>query len=819
MIFKNQKGMTLGEVSLALVISALLLITVISIFVPTEISSRRSLEKAHLAREVNIALRVISSDMKRTCVSRVIFYPETPPYEGMIFPLAEPSPQNIVELCEDGKVIANKTIAYHIYEKELESGGTRLDLRRSTHDDYSHVRTPYEWRQRLEQLVRTGEHPDYSTNTAFFRDFDGFDIEAIPGIFDLYSPEWESRLMHFGHVYMPIPSAIYNDDLMIRFWPEGVNPNSGGSASAPERGIDALFIGPSNHAREFEYYHEGIGQRINKQTGGVVAAQRRMDGDASWSNDNWISYASNGYMEITDSWDLIRESSFTAGGYTRKGWLRNMTVEGEMNHLQVHLPNFAYSVPGESINFGSTVWHALDQSSEAQPELREIPTALNHGNSDTYVVRNQIQGDFINITDREADQNRPNFIRVSFLAGDSDLDIKAAYITRKRWNITTNKAARATGMRNEDPLVLPLNTDPVHYHHHQQLFFKDGPDVSASTTIPARQAAFSEWTAFPFCEDHPTKNNNDYFVTLVIEGDHNRDGVFFPSDDSLLNPARSWFVFHTTRDSYLEAGGDPTWVNDLQINNVTLPGAIRQMAGTWFVLGIDFASSSGEYESGIYDTRHNAGDPSAISWDERINRSVGTESNNHRPLKFLETGVRFRFNDDDDISEFNEWDTYHLNEQSPGEIGQYMSRFYQFKVEASASPYFKTPSQDTCYDRYVRDNSGLDPHLFQRDAQNRPYMADAYYHEIDHVTLNWRRGTGAYVNISGIVAMHPDAGRMSVSIVDSETGRNSKGHVLKRDLSFRIRKSVDIGGKLVEEDRSLIVTPMNNNRFTRRLFP
>ncbi|MFH1847423.1 MAG: hypothetical protein ABH869_07715 [Candidatus Omnitrophota bacterium] len=555
---RNIKGTTLVETMFVVIIYAMIIVAILSIWTYTSRSWNTENERTCLRIDLLKALETLKEDLRVSSLTYMSFYPEGgEPYTAFSLPVPKIDASGFLVLNANDEIVWDKTVVYHIYSETDET----QTLRRTVLSPRNNALSDLQRKQQLECIVAGGTGGGTAvTDEEFLKNLEVFDISSLSSIIDFYynaeSPVKAGKIM-FGRV------KLDPGDHIIRFEVTGKNTDSLGY----DLGIDSISIEPSGSTREMEYYNSGFAPSgILSLSGGSV---QRIN-DPLWGNNNYLKFTASAigsYLEITDYYDLWRESSFD------NAILNNSETTGEEVCVEIDFP--------EGDREERITWYAF---SEAEDDVMEGNNgAILGGIIPPVTIRTVITRDNIDV---EGDM-----VSVKILASDNnDLVIDRAYITKR------DGISGANGLANQDPGVLSVEE----YHRHQQLFFEDGDgEIKEGVTVPAGQEVWCEWTAFPLRID------SDYFVTIYLS-------------DAVSLEGKYWSGTEGEERSYYVAGADNTIAGTPDWSGKG-PVALKDI---YLVGKIDLKSGKGTVESQIFDSTLSAPSYDKIKWSE--NKPAGT---------------------------------------------------------------------------------------------------------------------------------------------------------------------------------------------------
>ncbi|MFH1847420.1 MAG: hypothetical protein ABH869_07700 [Candidatus Omnitrophota bacterium] len=555
-IFANIKGFSLMEVMFVAVVSLMVIGAIVSVWTYTYKTWTGENVHTQLRVQIMEALETIKRDMRLSSATYMSFYPENSDvYTAASLPVAETDANGLLTLDSNGKISWAKTVIYHLYS---ESDGTQT-LRRTVYDPRDNTMTEDERYSQLGSVVTGGTGGSSSTtDTEFLKNVDVFEISSSAAMIDFYDDS--STPVRVGKVilgWVQLDSGNHT----VRMEVTGKNDNSTGY----DFGIDSLILDPGASVREFEYYDSSYAPGgMLSLSGGSVSLQN----SSVWGNNNYLEFIAGGegsYMQVTDAYDLWRESSFESVA------LDNTGTTGDEMRIELDIP--------EEDEEGLISWfvHAEANDLEAAGRDGAFPAV------EPLTIRTIVTAD--NVGKEGA------LVQVKFSSSvNNDLVIANAYIT-KRDGITGSN-----GLANQAPGSLTVEE----YHRHQQLFFKaaDGT-INSGITISADSFVWSEWTAFPL------RTDSDYFITFHVSDISTVDCRYW--EDS-VGTVHTYYVTGSTSD----LAGTPDWTAE----------TVNPSANIFVTSAISVADTEGTVESQAFDTTLSAPNYNKIKWSE--NKPLGT---------------------------------------------------------------------------------------------------------------------------------------------------------------------------------------------------
>lgn len=551
---KNTKGFSLIEVIFAAVISTMVIGAIMSVYLFSYKTWTGENKRTNLRMGIVKALETIKNDLRLSSLTYMIFYPESgEPYTAMSFPIAKTDSNGFFTMNSRGKIEWDKTVIYHIYT----DGSGNKTLRRTVFDPRDNTMNKERMYRQLESVVTYGQGGEDSvTDEIFLKNLNTFEISSLSQIIEFYE---DSQVpVRKGKVVFGWARLIPGEH-KIRFEITGKNTASSGY----NLGIDNIMLEPSASGREMEYYKSSFappGSLVQSEGTSTELIQ-----DIMWSNKNYLQFNSsnkNKYVEITDNYDLWRESAFDLSA------LNNTEKIEQEVRVALNLPE-----EGED---GDFTWFAYEEAEAEDENGRD--GSLPGGINPPVAVRTVITQDKI--------YKGGDLVRVSFKSSSiNPLTITCAYITKR------DGISGANGLVNQNPSGLTVEE----YHRHQQLFFINQTTgaVEEGITIPADSTAWSVWTAFPL------RNDSNYLISFSIPAGGATDCKYWEGSAG------------TNRTYYVDGGnnvtaGTPGWSGETYIAS----------ADIYITSNIDVWDAHGSVESQIFDTTLTAPNYNQIKWSE-----------------------------------------------------------------------------------------------------------------------------------------------------------------------------------------------------------
>ncbi len=802
-ILRNKKGFTFTEVMFVGIISVIVIGGILSAWIFTYRTWTVERQYTELRIDLMNALEVIKNDLRLSSLTYMSFYPNTEQtYTAVSMPVAETDSNGFFTLDADEKIDWDKTVIYYLHT----AGDGSKTLRRKVFDPRDNTKDEDERYAQLEDVV-TGEEGE-----EFLKNVDTFEISPLSPIVDFYDES--STPVRVGKMVFGWAN-LSSGDHTIRFEIDGKNDLSSGY----DIGLDSIFIEPSVSPREVEYYNSSFAPAGSLTVSGGTAGRVH---DSMWGNDNYLEFDAAGvgsYIEISDYYDLWRESSFEDAA------LDNTAMFDEEVHIKLDTPEEGSTDPVE------ITWFAHVETGDTQTEGRN--GGFPGGATSPLTIRTVVIQDNISV---EGDM-----IRVSFRSSSNNpLVIDKAYITKR------SGTSGGVGLANQDPSGKEIEE----YHRHQQLFFEDaGGDINEGVTISADSEEWSVWTAFPL------KADSDYLISLHISDPASVDCKYW---DGSAGTDRTYYIDSTsctadyTTDTFTATAHGLSDNDRVAIGGGTIPGGLtNQLAnlagtpdcqsavedgGSYYAVNvtadtfqvsassggsaIDFTSDgsnvafkdcsssilsadadvyitanidtwrkTGTVESGIFDTTLANPSYNEIKWSE--SRPEGTD-----------ILLKARSSDDEDMEGATDWDSISGSNVNPHSLSIGSGRYVQFLAELSTDLYWETSSSTLGYADYVEDQVALSVYEFPEDGSGELYTTDIYSTWIDDVEIDWP-GEERLCAITGYIARKSSYGQAEVTV---------DGLYLLKILSMYIKVSDVVQDKTVVEENFIEIEPRNTGK-------
>jgi hypothetical protein len=691
------------------------------------------------------------------------FYPaDTDTYTAVSMPVGETDENGLYSLDADGNIAWDKTVIYHIYTDD--DGNSTL--RRTVFDPRDNTLDQTQRYAQLESTVTSGEGGAGSvTDTDFLENLENFEIQPLSAFIDFYEDS-DTPVRHGKVVFGVVP--LDAGDHTIRFEMAGKNDSSSGYAI----GIDSIMIEPSGSKREVEYYNSSFAP-----VGSLVVSGGSVNRvyEPLWDNSNYLEFdatAIEDYIEITDYYDLCRESGFENASKS------NARSYGEEVRILLDVP--------EEEQPQNVKWYASEQTGDSVQAGNDgyvnpdDPTSVP---AEAVVVRTLISNPYLSIDPDVAD-NQVDLIRVKFKSSSSGvLRIERAYITRK----DKNGSNSYDGLINEDPSGKTIEE----YHMHQQLFFTDTADdfdgdgdtgnIVTGAIIPADSEAWSEWTAFPVIAEDSDGDSVDYFISFCIL-DTSEAACKYWSGATEDNS----YGIQGAYSTFSNAEGVPDWTGS-SFSAVIDPDPSSDYI--FAVSEIDTWRKTGSVESEIYDTEIDNPAYNQVKWSE--SSPSGTE-----------VLMKVRSSDDEDMTGASAWSSISGSTANPGDVSSVgTGRYFQFLAELSTEPYWDASGSTMTYSEYIDSQLTGNVYDFPEDS-GEPYITGVYSTWVDDVETDWP-GNSRICSISGYIAKKNNYGQAQITV---------DGVELVRSLDVKIGTSVDFEEQQITEEFTIGTDPRNTGK-------
>ncbi len=733
----SKRGITLVELILASAISVLTIAAAVGVWSTGHRIWLKESAKTGLRVEVMAAVERLKHDMRRSSLTYMSFYPSgVGPHTAVSMPVVDPDSYVLLPLNAEGNIDWDRTIIYHV----VTGAEGAKTLCRTVFDPRDNTMTNAERYTQLSNVVADGNGGVGSTtDTGFLENLVTFELSPQFSTIDFYdssvTPVRVGRV-NFGAVNLS--SGTHT----IRFEVTGKNDASSGYYI----GLDAIMLEPAGSLRDVEYYNSVYAPfgALTLNSGTVTLVN-----NPTWNNDNYLEFAASGvgsYMQISDYYDLWRESSFENAAFDNVNSAEaevRITLDTPAEGSDGDITWFAYAEAGDSVQSGAD--GVLPGGGGAGPvTLRTVVTQANIA--------------------MDAD-----LVRVSFRAPSTGtLLIDRAYITKKAVSGTSG----ASGLPNQDPTGLTLEE----YHRHQQLFFRDSlGDVTAGVVVPAGTEEWSVWTAFPL------RTDSDYVISLYISDAGSLSSTYWQG-----TATHSYYM--TAADN--TRAGTPDWSawTPCVIPGCSLSTHIHQSHNVYVVANIDAWDTRGTVTSKIFDTTKSVPVYNEIKWAESL--PSGTD-----------VLLRTRSSAGEYMTGAASWSAITPDGTNPHSLALLTNaRYIQFQAELSSTPFWESGVSTFDYPGYVAEQaSGPAVYDFPVNAAV-PYITTLNAPWVDDVEIDWPAGTSKLCTITGYIAKKSNYGQAKITV---------DGEDLTSILNAHVKTSTVSGNDTIVEEKYLTVEPQN----------
>jgi hypothetical protein len=803
---RNEKAFTLTEVMVAIALSTLVIAVVLPVWTMTSGLIRNESTRTEMRIDLMTSLETIKSELRLTNLNYLSMYPEgAGPYTAISFPAAVTDADGFFSLNAAGDIEWDNTVIYHLYP---ETDGSQT-LRKTVIPLRDNSMTATERLLELENVAVSGEGPEGSVTTDFLENIDEFEVESLSPIIDFYDSS--GTPVRVGKVTFGW-AQLGPGEHTIRFTITGSNPDSSGT----DIGIDSLMIEPSGSTRDVEYYATEFAPLDALTTsGGTVGPVYSPE----WSNNGYLEFSSDGensYIEIKDSYDLWRESSFDNIS------MDNVLKTGDEARIYLELP--------ENGEPGAIDWMATVEAGEEKDMFLPDSTVP------PMVIRNIVTS--TNIAEPA------DVVRLKLKsASDTPLTIGRVYITRRDPDFDEEVDIVFNGVENPDPSGLT----PGEYHMHQQIFFEDSGAFLPGVTIPANSEVWSVWTAFPLATD------SNYLVSIYLsdaadteskgfEGDVSRERSSYIDASGWLSCTVDSLTDVLTAASHSMSEGDPViiFANEAPSGVSVLSSSFPEMAGTPFwhyyaanvtadtfqlsaledgsdivdmgsdgtdvfckKLGlsndilvsaeIDGRVVTGTVTSGVFDTALAAPVYSELKWSEYSSENT-------------EIALKVRSAPDRYMSGADSWDLVAAITDNPAVLPGAGNRYVQFRAQLTSSAFWedttgiRIPPQIS-YEDYISEQRTLPVYDFPQTTEYLVSGVSPVW--VDDIEIKWD-GVESLCALTGYVAKKNDYGQAKITV---------DGADLEKILRVFIRLSTtDFTGRNIVEENYIDIEPRNTGK-------
>lgn len=231
----KKSGYSLTEVVVA---SSILLMTVavgLSGYIFSLKNTYQADVQSELDADVQLAIEMLKKDIRLSSMSLVQYYPATPPYTAISFPIAYDTDGDGMLQRENKYIIWNETVIYHV------KTGTPNELIRTSFSPRDNSLDSAARFDQLEYVVKNGGHQD-ATSKVIFQNLLSWELNPRNGQYNGYdSIHTFDKNVFLGYAFLD------NGDHEITF--ETVEAGQGGGYKI---GIDQLMASPAATPREGE---------------------------------------------------------------------------------------------------------------------------------------------------------------------------------------------------------------------------------------------------------------------------------------------------------------------------------------------------------------------------------------------------------------------------------------------------------------------------------------------------------------------------------------------------------------------------------------
>lgn len=737
----NAKGVTIGELLVAVTISILVVGGVFALWFMAQDTWLNERTKSKILQELQVSIERIKREIQISDGSKIFFHIATDGnYNAISLPLALDDGRSDAgySASENGdgfierdstttnpitgvsKVYWDKTVIYHIYDN-----GSEYELRRTDFYPRDNSLSTVQRQNQIDNVVSLGTGndasvPNYSNwqNTRTIFKGKSVSFEVVPKLrqFDGYSPTTErtENLVDFGSIILD------GDYHTIKFKIIGQNANSTGHAF----GLDTLKFTPPGSTREGENYtsltHPDGSSGISSSSGDTISnINVHNSPDGLWSADYYMNYAANAvndYLVLRFHYDRLCTTTF---------------LDGISENLNIEFSN----TDGQGGASGSPEWLAQLEGNgttwdSATQTKVTVPATLifSDGGTENITYRNLILGNYTQINGM--------MLSIKFCAGTNySLDIASAYIIQRGEDETDSPDDGSSNMpsipitfdgcdidsRNTGQAPTPIDTNP-------------GSPGYEGIQIPAGKYAWSNWIQL---YDASSVNFNfdktkDYFVSIYIPDIDPLAGGTPKSisywQDTSSNPETHSYIKNGQYDGVIKWNGTGTASQSIY--------GIEQIDVTYMDKGM---FNSLVFDTGVVDPVY-----STMKWTSIINNPDATLQ------------IKVRSSDDKaSLESDGEWTSV------PGQILTISSDTGSAALAIGTGRYVQFRAEFTALESY--ENSSHITH----DAE----AGDDYDHDEDYditcvlkdVSIYWP-GNTTMVDVGGHFTKRPDYGIITIEI-------------------------------------------------------
>jgi hypothetical protein len=298
----GKRGFTLVEASASVTLTVLVLGLAVGGFMFTLKKTNENDVQSELDIDVQLAMERLKMDLRLSSLDEIFYYPAGPgPYTALSFPLAEDSDgDGLFELNEDGSIIWDKTLVYHIWPSSPHQ------LRVTTFTNRDNSLSDAQRQAQLDHVVGIGSgtgtfNGSNASTHMIFENLLDWTILPKRGVFDAYSPTPQRAPASLGF------ALLGNGAHTFQFKVAGKNAASSGY----KIGIDQLTVSPSYGEREAEAQLPAT-----VQSGATPVSQYIANG--SWKGNHQLYFPATAVghsFTLTMDNDRWEETNFGALGY------------------------------------------------------------------------------------------------------------------------------------------------------------------------------------------------------------------------------------------------------------------------------------------------------------------------------------------------------------------------------------------------------------------------------------------------------------------------------------------------------------------------
>lgn len=552
---KNRKGFTLVEAVVALAILVFAMSMAMSGYIFLLKNADEADTQNELDNDVQLTIERLKKDIRLSTMNEMFFYPETPPFTAISFPIAyddEDDSDDMIERDEKGRIIWDETVIYHIRQ------GTPNQLVRTTFSPRDESLSHDERQKQLNDVVAHGDgSATYNRGNAksmvLFSNLLDWELSPSTATINTYAETETEDTIFLGYIMLD-PDSVPNRTHKIRFKASGQDSASGGY----ELGIDRIEGNTALRIREAE------DQVIQNQQG---ASAVRLYGGLRYDGGHILHFPATQVgnefsMDLKN--DRIEETNF--GGVDAKKYQTVVDTRDDLNPIDTVV----------QLEGMTACWEASAQTAEPDPVLMSM-------NQSGKVIRTLLKSDHIAckgmracLTFRAPPDNPVQLDHVFFGESFNNSSVLAF-----------NSAAK-----------LPVT-------------FSNTGTTTTKADIPAGGIVTSDWINIPI-------TNINYLVSYEVVSAPSQlariDRNAWPSfpNPSPIAPATTQIATPISVSKEELAKSDAPWKDAYSTNDVAIQNA-------YFVPFLESATASfvdkGTYTSAIYDTKLESPTYGDISWN------------------------------------------------------------------------------------------------------------------------------------------------------------------------------------------------------------